>query len=105
MAPQLLICMSAYIGQLPCFSTFLPRAASTWPSLRSSFPRPGRCYPACDTGPVPCAPSWWVQLAEVPQQHTAGWKPAAAFQRSSSWEIVVGSVALSSALAQGHLQE
>lgn len=105
MAPQLLICMSAYIGQLPCFSTFLPRAASTWPSLRSSFPDPGRCYPACDTSPVPSAPSWWVQLGGVAQQHTAGWKTVVAFHGSSSWEVVVGRADLSSALAQGHLQE
>lgn len=99
MAPQLLICMSAYIGQLPCFPTFLLRAASTWPSLGSSFPRPGRCYPACDTSSVPCDPSWWVQLGGMAQQHMAGWKPVAAFQDSSSWEVVVGSAALSSALA------
>lgn len=28
MAPQLLICMSAYVGQLPCSSTLLPRPDS-----------------------------------------------------------------------------
>lgn len=46
---------------------FIHIAPQACQSLRSSFPCPGRCYPACDTSPVPGAPSWWVQLGGVAQ--------------------------------------
>lgn len=36
---QLLICMSACVGQLSCHSAFLPVAASVQPSPTGSFPR------------------------------------------------------------------
>lgn len=63
-AAQLLICMSAYVGQLSCRSAFLPGAASAYPSPASSFPRPGGRYPAhtwhdaCLRWPESVGPAW-----------------------------------------------
>lgn len=88
---QLLICMSAYVGQLSHLSTFLPGAASARLCPTSSFPRL-RC-------PESVGPARWGGSAAHGGLETCGC--LAGFCFSSSWQVVVGRAASSSALAQG----